>query len=143
MAGQQYFASLNHLLADRSNQSNSVASGGASHAAAGNSADRKTHATLWVTLLIGLLAALSAVWINLPLPWMMGPLLVVASLRMAGMPLWAAPLLRNCAHVVSALAANAACTPLHTGGASPAACNRIHRQGGRASGPRPAARRSA
>lgn len=39
------------------------------------------------TLLAGLAGALVCVWLKTPLPWMIGPLLTVAALRMSGAPL--------------------------------------------------------
>lgn len=46
--------------------------------------------TWLITLALGTAAGFAAVWLHLPVPWMVGPLLAIAALRMAGAPL-AAP----------------------------------------------------
>ncbi len=48
-----------------------------------------------LTLLLALVAALAAVWLHLPLPWMIGPLLATAGCGMAGMKLASSTRLRN------------------------------------------------
>lgn len=66
---------------------------------------------LGVTALVGLLAALLFVWLQTPLPWMLGPLLVIATLRMLGVPLWSANWVRNGAHWVVGSALGVYFTP--------------------------------
>ena len=44
---------------------------------------------------VSLVGALLAVWGSIPLPWMLGPLILVAAVRMAGGPVQSATWLRN------------------------------------------------
>jgi membrane AbrB-like protein len=48
-----------------------------------------------LTLVLALAAALAALWLHLPLPWMIGPLLATAACGMAGLKLAASTRLRN------------------------------------------------
>jgi membrane AbrB-like protein len=48
-----------------------------------------------LTLALAVAAAWVAVWLHLPLPWMIGPLLATAACGMAGVRLQASPALRN------------------------------------------------
>jgi membrane AbrB-like protein len=66
---------------------------------------------LGLTGLIGLLAALLFVWLETPLPWMLGPLLVIATLRMMGVPLWSANWVRYGAHWIIGTALGVYFTP--------------------------------
>ncbi len=68
-------------------------------------------ARLGATALIGLLAALLFSWLDTPLPWMLGPLLVIAALRMSGVLLWSPPWVRNLAHWVIGTALGVYFTP--------------------------------
>ncbi|WP_418317754.1 AbrB family transcriptional regulator [Piscinibacter sakaiensis] len=48
-----------------------------------------------LSLLIGLIGAVVCLWANTPLPWMIGPLVATAIAGMSGLPMVAAPALRN------------------------------------------------
>lgn len=50
---------------------------------------------LFIGLVASLLGAFIAQWIGIPLPWTLGPLLVIASLRLLSIPVSSAALLRN------------------------------------------------
>ncbi|RZS35246.1 AbrB family transcriptional regulator [Corticibacter populi] len=52
----------------------------------------KNLAALLLGLAIALLGAMLALWINMPLPWMLGPLLLTAATRIGGVPSRCAPL---------------------------------------------------
>ncbi|MGC1442048.1 MAG: AbrB family transcriptional regulator, partial [Burkholderiaceae bacterium] len=70
-----------------------------------------TPANICLTLTVGLAAAALFVWLDTPLPWMMGPLVVIACLRMLGLKLWAPTLWRISAHVVIGMALGLYFTP--------------------------------
>lgn len=80
-------------------------------AQATGSSPPRSAGTLLLTWLIGAAAAALFVWLNTPLPWLLGPLLVIATLRMLGVPLWSPALLRNAAHVIIGIALGLYFTP--------------------------------
>lgn len=74
-------------------------------------ASTRTTANLLLTWLAAALGAAVFVWLDTPLPWLLGPLLVIASLRMAGAPLWSPIIVRNTAHVIIGVALGLYFTP--------------------------------
>ena len=67
-------------------------------------------------LLPAVVAALIASWLHLPLPWMIGPLLLVGGLRIRGLALQPPPGARQAGHAdVGVQSANASTTGLMSG----------------------------
>ncbi len=50
---------------------------------------------LLIGLLFSFIGAIAADWLNVPLPWTLGPLLIIALLRLCSVPISSSPFLRN------------------------------------------------